>query len=176
MTRMRRPSFLPPPRRNREHTESGFSLIEVMVALGLLVMVMMTTTGFFVTSLKQSNGQTQAQEATVLADAMLDYTRNVPIDAVLSGRTASAVGAAIANPPAGLDLSQDVQASGNYDTATPPASTVSIPLSMISVVNGTRYTVYAYIDRCYLTAAKNADCKSPVTTFGWVYRISVDVT
>lgn len=85
MARTRR--FLTSMRPGHRASAAGFSLIEVIVALGLLVTVMATTAGFFTTSLKQSNGQTQAQEAAVLADQQLDYTRSVTSGALLSGRT-----------------------------------------------------------------------------------------
>ncbi len=138
--------------------------------------VMATTAGFFTTSLKQSNGQTQAQQAAVLATQQLDYTRSVAGTSLLTGRTQTAVQAAITSPPAGVNLSQDLTSTGNYDTATPPAGTQAVPISMVSKVGGTSYTVTTFIDRCYLTSLSNPDCKSAVTSFGWVYRITVDVT
>ncbi len=176
MSRMRYilSSFL--PGRRPEPGDGGFSLIEVIVALGLLCTVMATTAGFFTSSLKESNGQTQAQQAAVLADQQLDYTRSVAGTSLLSGRTQTAVQAAITSPPTGVNLSQDVTSTGNFDTATPPAGTQAVPISMVSNVGGTTYTVTTFIDQCYLTALSNPDCKSAVTSFGWVYRITVDVT
>jgi Tfp pilus assembly protein PilV len=161
---------------HRDVSDDGFSLIEVIVALGLLVAVMVTTAGFFVNSLKQTNGQVQAQEAAVLADQQLDYTRSVTSDALLSGRKQADVAAAIATPPPGVDLSQDVTSSGNWDSATQPAGTPAIPISNTTTVNGTKYTITTFVNQCYLTAKSSVDCKSAVTAFGWVYRITVDVT
>ena len=144
---------------------------------------MVTTAGFFTTSLKQSNGQTQAQEAAVLADEQLDYTRGVSavpgpgVVYLLSGRTQSAVASAISNAPVGVDLTQDDQTSGNYDTSTPPAGTTAVPLSMTTTLNGTKYTIATFIDRCYVTTATtNRTCTPTDTGNGWMYRISVDVT
>ncbi len=168
--------------RRLEEADGGFSLIEVIVALGLLMTVMATTAGFFTTSLKQSNGQTQAQEAAVLADQQLDYTRSVPVDALLSGRSQPDVAAAIANPPAGVDLSQDVTSTGNFDTANPPATTSPVPINLTTTVGGTKYTVTTFIDRCYPTAPSGAECRNPnaapmfTPQNGWLYRITVDVT
>jgi len=118
------------PARSSPSRDDGFSLIEVVVALGLVLAVMATTAGFFVTSLKQSNGQTQAQQAAVLADQQLDYTRSVAGASLLSGRTQAAVQAVIAGAPVGVDLSQDVTATGNWDTSNPPATTASVPITM----------------------------------------------
>ncbi len=174
MSRTRRiiSSFLPG---RRKSGDGGFSLIEVMVALGLLVTVMATTAGFFTSSLKESNGQTQAQQAAVLADQQLDYTRSVAGTSLLSGRTQTAVQAAITSPPTGVNLSQDVTSTGNFDTATPPATTQAVPISMVNKVGGTTYTVTTFIDQCYLTSLSTPDCNSAVTSFGWLYRITVDV-
>ena len=156
--------------------DGGFSLIEVIVALGLLMTVMATTAGFFTSSLKQSNGQTQAQEAAVLADQQLDYTRSVASKSLLSGRTQAAVAAAIASPPAGVDLSQDVTSTGNFDTASPPANSQAIPISMVNAVGGTKYTITTFIDQCYLSVAANHTMQTTDSGNGWIYRITVDVT
>ncbi len=176
MSRARHILSLLRPGRRHDAADGGFSLIEVIVALGLLVAVMATTAGFFTTSLKQSNGQTQAQQAAVLADQQLDYTRSVTGDALLSGRTSTAVAAAIASPPVGVDLSQDVTGSGNFDSSATGTSTQAVPITMTPTVGGTKYTITTFIDRCYLTAVSAPDCKSTVTSYGWLYRITVDVT
>ena len=176
MSRARRILSFFRPAKRREGSDGGFSLIEVVVALGLLLAVMATTAGFFTTSLKQSNGQTQAQEAAVLADQQLDYTRSVAGKSLLTGRDQATVNSTIASPPPGVDLSQDVTTSGNYDSSATAASTKAVPIVMHPTVGGTAYTVTTFIDQCYLTSAASPDCKSAVTSFGWLYRITVDVT
>ncbi|HEX4428526.1 MAG TPA: type II secretion system protein, partial [Frankiaceae bacterium] len=150
------------------------SLIEVLVALGLLITVMATTAGFFTTSLKQSNGQTQAQEASVLAEQQLDYTRSVAATSLLAGRTQTAVQAAIATPGI-ADLSQDVTATGNYDTSVPPANSMAVPISITAAVNGTTYIITTFIDQCYTSVAASQTCTTTDSGNGWVYRITVDV-
>ena len=166
-------------------SDEGFSLIEVMVALALLITVMATTAGFFTTSLKQSNGQTQAQEAAVLADQQLDYTRSVAAASLVSGRTQTDVQAAIASPGR-ADLSQDVTAAPwpvdalgktvtNYDPSATGAGSQAVPISMKNVVGGTTYTVKTFIDQCYVSVAVNQTCTKTDSSNGWVYRITVDV-
>ena len=176
MSRARRVLTRFRPGKRHDLADGGFSLIEVVVALGLLLAVMATTAGFFTTSLKQSNGQTQAQEAAVLADQQLDYTRSVAGKSLLNGRTQAAVAAAIASPPPGVDFSQDITASGNYDPVATGASSQAVPISFLNTVSGTKYTVTTFIDQCYLTAAASPNCSTAVTSFGWLYRITVDVT
>ena len=173
------------PGRRRSAGDEGFSLIEVMVALALVITVMATTAGFFTTSLKQSNGQTQAQEAAVLADQQLDYTRSVAATSLVSGRTQTDVQAAIASPGR-ADLSQDVTAAPwpvdalgktvtNYDPSATGASSQAVPISMKNLVGGTTYTVTTFIDQCYVSVAANQTCTQTDSGNGWVYRITVDV-
>jgi Tfp pilus assembly protein PilV len=161
--------------RRRTVDETGFSLIEVIVALSLLVTVMVGTAGFFVASLKQSNGQTQAQEAAVLADQQLDYTRSVAASSLLSGRTQAAVQAIITSPGA-VDLSQDVTASGNYDPAASGTASQAVPVKMTNNVGGTVYTITTFIDQCYVSVASNQTCTATNSGNGWIYRITVDVS
>jgi Tfp pilus assembly protein PilV len=180
-------------RRWRSDDEDGFSLIEVIVALSLLIIVMLSTAGFFVQSLKLSSGQTQQQQAAQLASQQLDYTRSVPAKALLYGRTQTAVAAATAAP--GLaDLSQDVTTAGtggapfNYDnwdglnSSGGQASQV-VPISYQTPVNGVTYTITTFVDRCYVIFGANQQCKAtpaidPATNMpaSWLYRITVDVS
>lgn len=179
-------------RRREPGGNDGFSLIEVIVALGLLVLVMLTTAGFFVNSLKTSSGQAQQQEAAELANQQLEYTRSVPAKALLYGRTlASVITATTAPAPGSTDLSQDVILSGangapfNYDgwDGNPSGQTSQVvPLSQTQTVSGVVYTIKTFIDRCYVnfganqqcvrTAVNNADGSAP----SWLYRISVNVS
>jgi prepilin-type N-terminal cleavage/methylation domain-containing protein len=172
--------------------DDGFSLIEVIVALGLLVLVMLTTAGFFVNSLKTSSGQAQQQEAAELANQQLEYTRSVPAKALLYGRTLANVITATTAPAPGItDLSQDVITSGsggapyNYDgwdgTSSGQASQV-VPLSQTQTVSGAVYTIKTFIDRCYVNFGANQQCvRIPVNNSdgsapSWLYRISVNVS
>ena len=126
------------PGRRHDDADGGFSLIEVIVALGLLLAVMATTAGFFTTSLKQSNGQTQAQEAAVLADQQLDYTRSVAGKSLLTG------------PHPGCRRCDNCQPAGrrrpqpghhrHAATTTRPrrgAATQAVPITLNATVSGT---------------------------------------
>ncbi|MCW2545781.1 MAG: hypothetical protein JWN96_241, partial [Mycobacterium sp.] len=182
MSRTRRLFIL--RRRDSAGAEDGMSLIEVIVALSILVTLMVTTAGFFTTSLQQSNGQTQAQEAAVLAQQQLDYTRSVAAASLLSGRCQTGVAAAVASPGI-ADLSQDILpgtlANPNFDksvsapNAVDCTKTQAVPISSPQTVAGTLYTVTTFIDRCYVTVAANQTCTSTYSGNGWIYRITVDV-
>jgi Tfp pilus assembly protein PilV len=165
--------------------EGGFSLIEVLVALSLLVTVMATTAGFFTTSLKQSNGQTQAQEAAALAEQQLDYTRSVAATSLLSGRCQTDVAAAVASPGI-ANLSQDILpgtlANPNFDKTVSAPNTVdctktqAVPISTPQTVGGTAYTVTTFINECFVAVAANQTCTATDSGNGWIYRITVDVS
>ena len=48
--------------------DAGFTLVEVVVALGLVLVVMTATAAFFVRSLHSTDGSQQRQAAVALAD------------------------------------------------------------------------------------------------------------
>ena len=131
-------SFL--PGRRDDANDGGFSLIEVIVALSLLVTVMATTAGFFTTSLKQSNGQTQAQEAAVAPpQQQLDYTRSVAATSLAfqDGRKPPSR-PAHRQPPARPISARTSRRTGNYDTTVPDrASSQAVPITMNATVGGT---------------------------------------
>jgi Tfp pilus assembly protein PilV len=158
----------------RSSADGGMSLIEVLVALGLLVTVMLASAGFFVTSLKHSSGQVQNQTAATLANQQLEYTRSVAATSLLSGRTQPAVQAAIAAPGI-ADLSQDVTTTGNYDPAATASSSQAVPISMQSTVSGTVYTITTFIDQCYVAYGPSGSCTGTDAGNGWIYRVTANV-
>ena len=166
--------------------DEGFSLIEVIVALTLLMIVMLSTAGFFVQSLKTSAGQSQQQEAAFLANQQLEYTRSVPAKALLYGRSQAQVTVATSSPGA-TNLTQDVTSGFNYDgwqNGIPSGQTSQIvPIVMPpQTVGGTIYTVTTFIDRCYVVFGANQRCLATPSTnpdgspAAWLFRISVDVS
>jgi Tfp pilus assembly protein PilV len=167
-------------RRWRFAKDDGFSLIEVIVALGILMIVMLSTAGFFVQSLKTSSTQAQQQEAAQLATQQLDYSRSVPAKALLYGRTQALVQVAT-NSPGITDLSQDVISGFNYDgwdgTSSGQASQV-VPINMPpQTVSGTVYNVTTFIDRCYVSFGTNQQCvRAAAAGSSWLFRISVNVS
>lgn len=171
------------PGRRLKSGDDGMTLIEVIVSLALLITVMATTAGFFTTSLKQSNGQTQAQEAAVLADQQLDYTRSVAGTSLLNGRTQTQVNAVTASPGS-VNLSNDIIAApwpsgsnGNYDPTATGSSTQAVPITIPpQTINGTAYTITTFIDQCYVAYGANGTCTTTNSNNGWVYRITVDVS
>ena len=167
-------------RRRRVHAgeDGGFTLIETVVALGLLMVVMLSTAGFFVSSLKESSGQTQAQEAALLANQQLEYTRSVAAGSLLTGRTQAAVQTAITNKGV-TDLGNDDLTNGNYDPDATSTSSQVVPITMTQKVDGASYTITTFIDRCYVvygtTTTGGCVRNQPSPSNGWMYRITANV-
>ncbi len=168
-------------RRDGAGDDEGVTLIEVIISLALLVTVMLTTAGFFTSSLKESNGQVQAQEAATLANQQLEYTRSVAAGSLLTGRTQSAVQAAIASKGI-TNLSDDITnpsaAPLNYDPAATAAGSLAVPITMHPTVDNTAYTVTTFINPCYVqypSSSGTSGCTTTNAGKGWMYRITVNV-
>ena len=158
--------------------DGGFSLVEVLVSLSILVMVMMGSAGFFISSLQKTNGQGQRQAAAAVAEQQLEYTRSVAGAALLNGRTQAAVNTLIGDPGT-VDLSQDVTTSGNYDSTATSSSTQVVPITDSSTLNNVTYTIKTFINRCFVDTTSSTtaspSCTKVDKSAGWMYRISVAV-
>lgn len=154
--------------------EDGFTLVEVIVSLGILVVVMLGSAGFFISSLKKTSGTSQRQAAVTLATQMMEYTRNVPNASLLAGRDSATVQSMLIAVPGTVDLSQDVTNAYNSDPAATATSSQVVPISYTSLVGGAAYTTRTYIDRCYLSTTSSV-CGSVDSGAGWMYRISAAV-
>ena len=172
------------PRRLVDHVstegDDGFSLVEVIVALSILVLVMMGSAGFFVSSLKKTSGQGQRQAAVTLAEQAIEYTRSVPASALLKGRSQSLVASLNASPGT-VNLSQDVTAAlnpdgspSNFDTTATGTSSQVVPITQQPIVSSVTYTVRTFINRCYVAPDGSCGANSAGSN-GWMYRISVGV-
>jgi prepilin-type N-terminal cleavage/methylation domain-containing protein len=65
--------------------ESGFTLIELVVAMLVMLIMLTATLGFFVSSLKTVTLAKQRQTATALATQVLEQIRALPYDQVAKG-------------------------------------------------------------------------------------------
>jgi prepilin-type N-terminal cleavage/methylation domain-containing protein len=165
----------------RMHSDdaAGFSLIEVIVALALILMVMTSSVVFFVRSLQTSNGQQSRQAAISLSDQAIEVARAVPVANLLDGRDQATADAQWAALPA---AAQAAKAASIEMWDTPPvAPSVAVPFSVANqttLVNKTQYTVDTAIGGCWVTATAPVRCTAPATPptpTPNVYRIIVDV-
>ena len=186
-------------RRLREASRSddaGFSLIEVIVALTLLLFIMSASVVFFVRSLQVSGLQQQRQAATALGEQQLELARNITPTDLLCGRTQTSVNAAWT---AGLastsnELKAELAATATaQDWALPtpahfacplsgwPAGTEAVPSGQTTIVVGkTTFTYQVYIGDCWVvgTSCSNGSTAPYIGANAnkYVYRVVVAVS
>lgn len=176
--------------------DPGFSLIEVIVALTLLLFIMSASVVFFVRSLQVSGLQQQRQAATALGEQQLELARNITPTDLLCGRTQTSVNAAFT---AGLastsnELKAELAATATaQDWALPtpahfacplpgwPAGTEAVPSGQTaSVVGKTTFTYQVYIGDCWVvgTTCSNGSTAPYIgaNATKYVYRIIVAVS
>ena len=157
----------------------GFSLMEVIVALGLILFVMTSSVVFFVNSLQTSSGQQSRQAAISVANQAIEIARAAPVANLLDGRAQATADAQWAALPA-VAAAAKAASVEMYDTP-PVASTVVVPFTVAdqtTFVNKTQYTVDTAIGGCWVTSTAPVRCTATATPAGStpnVYRIIVDV-
>ena len=165
--------------RMQSDRSGGFSLIEVIVALALILFVMTSSVVFFVRSLQTSNGQQSRQAAISLADQAIELVRAVPVNSLLNGRDQATSDTYWNNLPAAAAAAK---ASSLEMWDTPPvAPTTAVPFTApasTTLVNKTPYTVDTVIGGCWVTSTAPVRCTAPATPptpTPNVFRIIVDV-
>ena len=173
------------PRANA--ADSGFSLIEVVVAIALLLIVT-TSALYFVSKARYTSTDQQAtQIAAALASSAMEQVYAVPTKPVSSGvinlytgRSRTDVTAAFAANSSIAGVSStfpvwDPAASTTSVTAACPTPTLAsiptsgplIPVTCTNTSNGTIYTVTTLIGACYRAASYATgaaqDCTAPST-------------
>lgn len=156
-------------RRPVQADDSGFSLVEVIVALGLLAIVMSAAGMLFIQSLAGDKQQQQRQVASQLADQGIQLVRAHDPKTILNGRTQAQIDAQWASPgPIVLNQSTKPTAVGSGAAIVPTTPTTV-------VAGGTTYSVNTIIGICYAGTTGASDCVATGTT-GKLYRVAVSVT
>lgn len=174
-------------------TEDGFTLIEVVIAVSLLVMLMAPFADAYISSLDATSNSQQKEVAAMLADTALDQVR--AIDAtktggskLVYGRLAAAVTTEWNSPAAGLSTStgilSDTVAASDPTTSDSPATLPTTPQT--ETVGAGTYQVYYYVGTCwepaYTSGGQNSNTctsynpASPPSSGYQMYRVIVDVT
>nr|WP_269809816.1 Ig-like domain-containing protein [Kineosporia rhizophila] len=140
--------------------QRGFTLIEVMVALVLMSLILMSGGMFMMRAMYTSSSLGTRDSATTVANQVLEEVRAMDptfdgddVIPLVYGRTKSAVVAQWGTAAsAGVDVSQTYVGSGStdYDNATYDAGThaVSIPLEQKRTYGNRDYTVSMLIGAC----------------------------
>jgi prepilin-type N-terminal cleavage/methylation domain-containing protein len=159
---------------------SGFSLIEVIVALSLILFVMTSSVVFFVRSMQTSATQQVREAAVSLADQATELPRSVPAASLLNGRDKGRSDTQWAALPAAAAamkaVSQEV-----WDSTATGSSTPLVKFSTAdttTLVNKTQFTVNVAIGKCWISTTTSVVCNvpSPIPAAATpLYRIIVDV-
>jgi type II secretory pathway pseudopilin PulG len=159
----------------------GFTLIEVIVALGLILFVMTASVTFFVNSTRTSSTLQVKIAAISLADAAMETARSYsPASAMLANRDITRATAQWTSLPAAASASTSLSTVA-YDSTATGSTVPSIPFSTTDAttkVNNLQYTVSTAIGQCYMSALTGAVCSSAnIGNAGatLMYRVIVDV-
>lgn len=180
-------------RLNRASTsDEGFTLIEVIVALSLLLFIMSSSVVFFVRSLQTSALQGQRSTATALGTQQLELARNVIPTDLLCGRTQTNVntqwtaGLASTSPALVAELGPTATFqdwSGNHfacGVTSWPAGTEALPTGLQTVTIGkTAFSYRIFVGDCWVVgstcSAGSGAAYTGANATKYVYRIIVAV-
>jgi prepilin-type N-terminal cleavage/methylation domain-containing protein len=147
----------------RCRADRGFTLVETMVALGIVGTVMASLSVFFVRSATVQHRQADTQVAAQLAAGSMDYVSQLPGDNVLLGRTQAAVQAewSLLNPIAGTYLDTTRTDPAWQDPTLPVSSSVqglpTAPETIQLTSDSVPYQRWWYVGSCW-QAKTGGDC------------------
>lgn len=160
--------------------DHGFAMMEVLVAIAVVCVVMLSLTSFFVISARIDSEQGDRLAGIQAADDAMERARGLQSAAILTGRDCTsstsqwitaltAVRTLLATAMIACDTSA---ASGAGASAVLPTSPLPITL------NGTRYYQNWYIGTCQRAAGAASDCLATALTSGYTpfYQVIVAVT
>jgi prepilin-type N-terminal cleavage/methylation domain-containing protein len=163
--------------------DRGFTLIEVMVALGIVGTVMASLAVFFVRSSTTQHHQADTQVAAQLAAGSMDYVSQLPGANVLLGRTQAAVQAEWQAPAAAVYLDPARTELAWQDPALSASSAVqglpTTPETIQLTTDSTPYQRWWYVGSCW-QAKTGGDCTVVSTglrsLYVPMYRVVVAIT
>jgi large repetitive protein len=165
--------------------ETGFTVVEVMVAIVLLSMVLVAGGSFMIRTMYSSASMAGRQGAVAVAGQQLEKIRSITptfdaagVSPLVYGRTQSAVQTQWADAAAaGLDVGTTYTGSGStvYDAKTydPTGQPVTVPLTQTVSVGNQAYTVATLIGTC---AATDSSACIRGNTGNTLFRVVVRVT
>jgi large repetitive protein len=182
--------------RSRNHSspenEQGFTLIEIVIAISLLVVMMIPFADAYITSFSATSDSHIKEVAAMVGDSALDQAR--ALDAtdqqngcvLLVGRSATGVQTEWQSPASGTSqlLSETAEVSGTSQNCAASATTPLPTTAQVVTEGGHTFDVYYYVGTCWETentasgSSSNActDPASPPSTDYEMYRVIVAVT
>jgi prepilin-type N-terminal cleavage/methylation domain-containing protein len=155
----------------RRRSEGGFTLVEVIVTLGLISTLMAALGAFFTSSMQAGRGQSQIQAATRLAEAGMEQARGYGGAALLFGRAQCGTCLNVSGYDAGY-LSDTVRWDAKVAGATPTVRYDDQPETF--TVNGVTYYRYWFVGKCW-QAATGGLCTTTSTLPVAMVRLVVGV-
>ncbi|HLL67516.1 MAG TPA: type II secretion system protein, partial [Micromonosporaceae bacterium] len=145
-----------------EHgADDGFSLLEIVVSIGLISILMAAFTTFFINSLTLNSGQGAKQAAAQIGGSAMERVRALKGAAITAGRDEASTLAQWASPVAGVSpyLAQMAKA---WDPTPQVGEAVALPASEAAELAG--YTLHWYIGTCWQPKDTGGDCVKPLLT------------
>lgn len=147
--------------RTRLRRDEGFTLIEVIIAVALLMGVAVALGAFVIQGLKLASQQQRTQVAVTVATERMDEVQRLTsstaqLVTLVAGRTESAVTGAWANASGtpGLDETYPAWSSAAVDTAT-------FPITQTTTRSGSDYDSVVLIGTCYQPVTGGSCAKVP---------------
>ena len=130
-------------------SEDGFTLLEAVVSISLLVIIVGALGMFSVTAINTTSYQRQRQAAVQVANSVLATARAMPAASLPTGRTPVLTNDQFDNAPPAvkpwlLPMNPLSDSSG--------ASTAQFPMSSTTTINNTGYTATNYLGSCFASA------------------------
>lgn len=129
-------------------------MVEMLAALIVIALASVASATFFIGSLSGSNANKARTTAAYVADEELEQITSLPPTDLAFGRSQTAVNALFATPIADrlkISAQDDTTNTSNYDTTT--THTPYIPTQTTRTVNGINFTLYNFIDICWMDVA-----------------------
>jgi len=158
--------------RREDHLDEGFTLVEVIVALGLLSIVATSALSLFIAAIQRADGQRERQVAVAVANDAVEKVHSVR-SAVTSSTPQTSAGLTGTGQVGGLTSGRtagEVAAAwsatsfpGKPDTrpawdASTPAGPLALPITTSSQVGATTYTTTTLIGTCTLQTSAGGTC------------------
>ena len=167
--------------RERRGDDDGFTMAEVLVAIAVVSVVMLSLSSFFVTSIRIDGEQGDRQSAIQAAGDAMERARSLQVGALLSGRDRDSSTTQWSKPIAAVaNLLTTTTQTMAYDRDAAPGAGADAVLPTTFrplVLNGVVYRQYWYIGLCQRPAT-GGTCvaRSTTTRFTSFYRVIVGVT
>jgi len=158
--------------------ESGFTLVEVVVAVVILVVISASALAFAIQGLKGTHVQERVEIATTVATRAMEAVRAYNIiedpdshkSSIYNGRKQADVQSAWASNLAAAPALGSTYAE--WDTSIATGETPALPISQVVEFGDTKYTVTTLVGRCFIPASgADRSCKlvsaHPSAQSGW---------